>query len=323
MSRIVTLSEFIIERQSEFPHATGELTRILSAIELASKVVSREVNKAGLAEDILGAFGAENVQGEQQQKLDVLANDLFMNALRAQGEVAGVASEEDEHYVAFEDERSRKGKYVVTMDPLDGSSNIDVNVSIGTIFSIYRRKSVGDALTLEDFLQPGTAQVAAGYVIYGSSTMLVYTTGHGVNGFTLDPSIGTFCLSHPDMVTPSSGNIFSVNEGNYDDFSPSVQKYIIACKKEKMSARYIGSLVADFHRNLLKGGVYFYPGTAKTPNGKLRLLYEGNPLALIVEQAGGTASDGTQRILEIKPTELHQRCPLFIGSRNMVEAVIA
>ena len=323
MSRIVTLSEFIIERQSEFPHATGELTRILSAIELASKVVSREVNKAGLAEDILGAFGAENVQGEQQQKLDVLANDLFMNALRAQGEVAGVASEEDEHFVAFDDERSRKGKYVVTMDPLDGSSNIDVNVSIGTIFSIYRRKSTGDSLTLEDFLQPGTAQVAAGYVIYGSSTMLVYTTGHGVNGFTLDPSIGTFCLSHPDMVTPSSGNIFSVNEGNYDDFSPSVQKYIIACKKEKMSARYIGSLVADFHRNLLKGGVYFYPGTAKTPNGKLRLLYEGNPLALIVEQAGGTASDGTQRILEIKPTELHQRCPLFIGSRNMVEAVIA
>ena len=323
MSRIVTLSEFIIERQSEFPHATGELTRILSAIELASKVVSREVNKAGLAEDILGAFGAENVQGEQQQKLDVLANDLFMNALRAQGEVAGVASEEDEHFVAFDDERSRKGKYVVTMDPLDGSSNIDVNVSIGTIFSIYRRKSTGDSLTLEDFLQPGTAQVAAGYVIYGSSTMLVYTTGHGVNGFTLDPSIGTFCLSHPDMVTPSSGNIFSVNEGNYDDFSPSVQKYIIACKKEKMSARYIGSLVADFHRNLLKGGVYFYPGTAKTPNGKLRLLYEGNPLALIVEQAGGTASDGTQRILEIRPTELHQRCPLFIGSRNMVEAVIA
>ena len=323
MSRIVTLSEFIIERQSEFPHATGELTRILSAIELASKVVSREVNKAGLAEDILGAFGAENVQGEQQQTLDVLANDLFMNALRAQGEVAGVASEEDEHFVAFDDERSRKGKYVVTMDPLDGSSNIDVNVSIGTIFSIYRRKSTGDSLTLEDFLQPGTAQVAAGYVIYGSSTMLVYTTGHGVNGFTLDPSIGTFCLSHPDMVTPSSGNIFSVNEGNYDDFSPSVQKYIIACKKEKMSARYIGSLVADFHRNLLKGGVYFYPGTAKTPNGKLRLLYEGNPLALIVEQAGGTASDGTQRILEIKPTELHQRCPLFIGSRNMVEAVIA
>ena len=323
MSRIVTLSEFIIERQSEFPHATGELTRILSAIELASKVVSREVNKAGLAEDILGAFGAENVQGEQQQKLDVLANDLFMNALRAQGEVAGVASEEDEHFVAFDDERSRKGKYVVTMDPLDGSSNIDVNVSIGTIFSIYRRKSTGDSLTLEDFLQPGTAQVAAGYVIYGSSTMLVYTTGHGVNGFTLDPSIGTFCLSHPDMVTPSSGNIFSVNEGNYDDFSPSVQKYIIACKKEKMSARYIGSLVADFHRNLLKGGVYFYPGTAKTPNGKLRLLYEGNPLALIVEQAGGTASDGTQRILEIKPTELHQRCPLFIGSRHMVEAVTA
>ncbi len=323
MSRIVTLSEFILERQNEFPHATGELSRILAAIELASKVVSREVNKAGLAEDILGALGSENVQGEQQQKLDVLANELFMNALRAQGEVAGVASEEDEEFVAFTNERSRKGKYVVTMDPLDGSSNIDVNVSIGTIFSIYRRKSTGDTLTLEDFLQPGTAQVAAGYVIYGSSTMLVYTTGHGVNGFTLDPSIGTYCLSHPDMVTPSEGNIFSVNEGNLGDFAPGVQRYIAHCKERKMSARYIGSLVADFHRNLLKGGIYFYPGTRKTPNGKLRLLYEGNPLALIVEQAGGSASDGTQRILEIPPTELHQRCPLFIGSRNMVEAVLA
>ena len=271
--RITTLSEFILDRQHEFPHATGELSRILGAVELAAKVVSREVNKAGLAEDILGAMGNENVQGEQQQKLDVVANELFMNAMKGQGEVAGVASEEDEHYVVFETERARQGKYIVTMDPLDGSSNIDVNVSIGTIFSIYRRVSKGEHLMPEDFLQPGTAQVAAGYVIYGSSTMLVYTTGHGVNGFTLDPSIGTFCLSHPDMRTPEQGKIYSVNEGNYNDFSEGVRAYIDACKERRYSARYIGSLVADFHRNLLKGGIYFYPGTTKAPNGKLRLLY--------------------------------------------------
>ena len=320
--RITTLSEFILDRQHEFPHATGELSRILGAVELAAKVVSREVNKAGLAEDILGAMGNENVQGEQQQKLDVVANELFMNAMKGQGEVAGVASEEDEHYVVFETERARQGKYIVTMDPLDGSSNIDVNVSIGTIFSIYRRVSTGEHLMPEDFLQPGTAQVAAGYVIYGSSTMLVYTTGHGVNGFTLDPSIGTFCLSHPDMRTPEQGKIYSVNEGNYNDFSEGVRAYIDACKERRYSARYIGSLVADFHRNLLKGGIYFYPGTTKAPNGKLRLLYEGNPLAFLVEQAGGLASDGARRILEIQPEELHQRCPLFIGSKAMVEEVV-
>ncbi|MCB0795838.1 MAG: class 1 fructose-bisphosphatase [Flavobacteriales bacterium] len=318
MSRIITLSEFILDRQHEFPHATGELSRILGAIELASKVVSREVNKAGLAEDILGAMGSENVQGEQQQKLDVVANELFMNAMKGQGEVAGVASEEDEHYVVFETDRAKQGNYIVTMDPLDGSSNIDVNVSIGTIFSIYRRVSTG-ALKPEDFLQPGTAQVAAGYVVYGSSTMLVYTTGHGVNGFTLDPSIGTFCLSHPDMRTPEQGKIFSVNEGNYNDFSEGVRTYIDACKERRYSARYIGSLVADFHRNLLKGGIYIYPGTTKAPQGKLRLLYEGNPLAFIAEQAGGMATDGSQRILEIQPEQLHQRCPLFIGSKAMVE----
>ncbi len=318
MPHVKTLAEFIIERQHEFTYATGELSQLLTSFRLAGKMVNREVNKAGLAEDILGAQGTENVQGEAQQKLDVYANDLFIRLLKSQGMVCAVASEENDDIVHFDN----GGKYVVTMDPLDGSSNIDVNVSIGTIFSIYRRVSTGDKATMEDFMQPGTAQVAAGYIIYGSSTMLVYTTGHGVNGFTLDPSIGTFCLSHPDMKTPADGKIYSVNEGNLYDFSPGVQQYIDGCKKQQMSARYIGSLVADFHRNLLKGGIYLYPATAKAPKGKLRLLYEANPLAFLVEQAGGMATDGTTRILELKPTELHQRCPLYIGSSNMVEAAM-
>lgn len=315
MSQVKTLAEFIVERQHEFTYATGELSQLLTSFRLAGKMVNREVNKAGLAEDILGAQGTENVQGEQQQKLDVYANDLFIRLLRSQGMVCAVASEENDDIVHFDN----GGKYVVTMDPLDGSSNIDVNVSIGTIFSIYRRVSTGDKAAMEDFMQPGTAQVAAGYIIYGSSTMLVYTTGHGVHGFTLDPSIGTFCLSHPDMTTPADGSIFSVNEGNLHDFSPGIQRYIDDCKKQRMSARYIGSLVADFHRNLMKGGIYLYPATAKAPKGKLRLLYEANPLAMIVEQAGGMATDGSARILELKPTELHQRTPLLIGSKAMVE----
>ena len=317
MSQVKTLAEFIVERQHEFTYATGELSQLLTSFRLAGKMVNREVNKAGLAEDILGAQGTENVQGEQQQKLDVYANDLFIRLLRSQGMVCAVASEENDDIVHFDN----GGKYVVTMDPLDGSSNIDVNVSIGTIFSIYRRLSTGDKAAMEDFMQPGTAQVAAGYIIYGSSTMLVYTTGHGVHGFTLDPSIGTFCLSHPDMTTPADGSIFSVNEGNLHDFSPGIQRYIDDCKKQRMSARYIGSLVADFHRNLMKGGIYLYPATAKAPKGKLRLLYEANPLAMIVEQAGGMATDGSARILELKPTELHQRTPLLIGSKAMVEKV--
>ena len=319
MARITTLADFIEDRQSEFPHSTGELSRLLTAIRIAGKIVNREVNKAGLVEDILGAQGSDNVQGEAQQKLDVIANDLFMSTMRGQGEIAAVASEEDEDIVVFDGERSRKGNYVVAMDPLDGSSNIDVNVGIGTIFSIFRRLDPTKPVTKADFMQPGHKQVAAGYLIYGSSTMLVYSTGHGVNGFTLDPSIGTFCLSHPHMQCPLDGQIYSVNEGNYNDFSPGVKAYIDDCKARKIGARYIGSLVADFHRNLIKGGIYFYPATEKAPKGKLRLLYEANPLAFIVEQAGGSATDGKQRILDIAPTDLHQRTPLFIGSKAMVE----
>ena len=312
--QIVTLQAHILQQQALHPGASGDFSWILSALSISAKMIASQVRRARL-EDVLGGVGNQNVQGEQQQKLDVYANDLFIRLLRSQGMVCAVASEENDDIVHFDN----GGKYVVTMDPLDGSSNIDVNVSIGTIFSIYRRLSTGDKAAMEDFMQPGTAQVAAGYIIYGSSTMLVYTTGHGVHGFTLDPSIGTFCLSHPDMTTPADGSIFSVNEGNLHDFSPGIQRYIDDCKKQRMSARYIGSLVADFHRNLMKGGIYLYPGTAKAPKGKLRLLYEANPLAMIVEQAGGMATDGTTRILDLKPTELHQRCPLFIGSKAMVE----
>jgi len=326
MSRIHTLGEFIISRQGDFPFATGELSSLLSALRLAAKVVNREVNKAGLANDILGATANKNIQGEVQQKLDVYANDQFMAALIARGEVCGVASEENEDFIAFDGDRSQHGRYVVLIDPLDGSSNIDVNVSIGTIFSVYRRRSPeGGKAQLEDFLQPGTEQVAAGYIIYGSSTMLVYTTGHGVNGFTLDPSIGTFFLSHPDIRMPENGSVYSVNEGNYNDFTKGMHSYLDYCKGKNndsgkpYSARYIGSLVADFHRNLLKGGIYMYPGTGKDPNGKLRLLYECNPLAFIAEQAGGLASNGKQRIMEVMPEKLHQRVPYFIGSKKMVE----
>jgi len=319
--QITTLSEFIIEREKDFPFATGDLTQLLTSIRLAAKLVNREVNKAGLVNEILGETDQHNIQGERQQKLDVYANDRFISAMRNQGAVCAVASEENDEHIVFDNPVSNGGKYVVAMDPLDGSSNIDVNVSIGTIFSIYRRLEA-EQVTVNDFLQPGNQQVAAGYVVYGSSTMLVYTTGNGVNGFTLDPSIGVFCLSHPNMQIPKDGSIYSVNEGNYFDFPEPVRKYIDDCKKRKLSARYIGSLVADFHRNLLKGGIYMYPGTTGKPNGKLRLVYEGNPLALLAEQAGGAATDGTRRILDIKPAELHQRTPLFIGSSTMVEEVM-
>jgi fructose-1,6-bisphosphatase I len=286
--------------------------------------VNREVNKAGLV-DILGDMGSSNVQGEEQKKLDVFANEQFIAALSSGGECCAVASEENEEMVTISNEISRNAKYVVCIDPLDGSSNIDVNVSIGTIFSIYRRVSLTGSIQVSDFLQKGTEQVAAGYVIFGSSTMLVYTTGRGVNGFTLDPSIGEFCLSHPDMKIPRTGTIYSINEGNYVHFPDGVKQYIKYCQVEDTStrrpysSRYIGSLVADFHRNLLKGGIYMYPATAKSPKGKLRLIYECNPLAWIVEQAGGKASDGYNRILEVTPSSLHQRTPFFIGSSEMVK----
>ena len=326
---IVTLSEFIMERQGDFPYASGDLSRLLSDIGIAAKIINHKVNKAGL-QDILGAVGTTNIQGETQMKLDVFADNALLNAVKWGGQVCGVGSEENEKYTAFDSEVNRKSKYVMLFDPLDGSSNIDVNVSIGTIFSIFRRNSsVGDLANINDFLQPGDQQVAAGYVIYGSSTMLVYTTGHGVNGFTLEPSIGEFCLSHENMKTPEEGKIYSINEGNLLTCSEGVQSYVNWCKQtDKKSSRpytgrYIGSLVADFHRNLIKGGIYMYPGTKGAPSGKLRLMYEANPLAFIVEQAGGKASTGTGRIMEVKPKDLHQRVPLFIGSKNMVERVEA
>lgn len=325
MSKIKTLGEFIIEKQGDFPFASGELTKLISSIRLAAKVINREVNKAGLTSEILGSAGSENIQGEQQQKLDVYADHQMIYALKARGEVCAIASEENDEYVIFDNDISKKGKYIVMFDPLDGSSNIDVNVSIGTIFSIYRRLKDDEPVGLNDFLQTGRKQVAAGYIIYGSSTMLVYTTGNGVNGFTLDPGIGTFCLSHPDIKIPDEGKIYSMNEGNISQCDESVKKYIRWCQEDDKesgrpySGRYIGSLVADFHRNLLKGGIYIYPGTKKSPEGKLRLLYECNPLAFICEQAGGLATDGKNNILDIVPSKLHQRVPLFIGSKKMVE----
>ncbi|SFI11298.1 class 1 fructose-bisphosphatase [Halpernia frigidisoli] len=319
-----TLGEFIIDKQDDFLYSSGELSRLLSAIRLASKVVNREVNKAGIAE-IIGQAGNQNIQGEDQQKLDVLANEIFIEALSQREVVCGIASEENDDFIEIKTgNNAHLSKYVVLMDPLDGSSNIDVNVSVGTIFSIYRRVSEpGQPVELRDFLQKGVNQVAAGYVVYGSSTMIVYTTGNGVNGFTLDPSIGTYYLSHPNMTFSETGKIYSINEGNYIKFPQGVKDYLKYCQEEKDDrpyiARYIGSLVSDFHRNMIKGGVYIYPSTSQSPNGKLRLLYECNPMAFLAEQAGGKCSDGFQRVLEIEPTELHQRVPFFCGSSKMVE----
>lgn len=322
--KVKTLGQFIIEKQADFPYAKGELSRLLRDIGIASKIVNREVNKAGLVE-ILGETGETNVQGERVKKLDVFANEQFIAAFRAGGEVCAIASEESEEIIPIDNEVSKNAKYVVAIDPLDGSSNIDVNVSVGTIFSIYRRVTLKGPGTEEDFLRKGTEQVAAGYVIYGSSCMLVYTTGHGVDGFTLDPSIGEFCLSHPNMKTPDKGVVYSINEGNYLHFPDGVKKYIKYCQEEDKatsrpySSRYIGSGVADIHRNLITGGIYIYPTTTKSPKGKLRLLYECNPLAFIIEQAGGKATNGFERILETPVKELHQRTPLFIGSGQMVD----
>ena len=326
MSKLTTLHEFIIAKQNDFPFASGELSRLLSDIVLAAKIVSNDVRKAGLVDHILGAQGGQNVQGEEQQKLDVVADEAFIRAFENGGEVCGIASEENDDFVAFDSESAQKGNYVVLFDPLDGSSNIDVNVSIGTIFSIYRRISPnGTPATLADMLQAGDHQVAAGYVLYGSSTILVYSTGKGVNGFTLDPAIGEFFLSHPNMKMPEEGRLYSINEGNLQDFDPTLRAYLDYCQSDKnqtgkpYSGRYIGSLVADFHRNLIKGGIYIYPTVPSAPQGRLRLLYECNPLAFIAEQAGGLATDGQQRILDIKPTQLHQRVGFYIGSKKMVE----
>lgn len=318
-----TLGEFIIENQKDFQYSTGELSRLISSIRLASRVVNREVNKAGLV-DIIGSVGTDNIQGEQQQKLDVFANDVFISALTNREVVCGIASEEEEDFIRIQpSENSHLSKYVVLIDPLDGSSNIDVNVSVGTIFSIYKRVTPeGSPVQLDDFLQKGTAQVAAGYVVYGSSTMLVYSTGNGVNGFTLDPSLGAYYLSHPDMKFPKTGNIYSVNEGNYVHFPQGVKDYIKYCQEEKedrpYTSRYIGSLVSDFHRNMIKGGIYMYPSGTNNPKGKLRLLYECNPIAFLAEQAGGRATDGLNRVLELQPESLHQRIPFFCGSETMV-----
>jgi fructose-1,6-bisphosphatase I len=313
-----TLDRFIKRNEKDFEYATGELSQLLRDIGLAAKILNREINRAGLA-NLSGAFGEQNVQGEDQQKLDVIANVRFTRAFRNGGEVCAIISEEKSDVI----ELNKQSKYIIAIDPLDGSSNIDVNVSIGTIFSVYRRKSaLGSSVTREDLLQSGRDQVAAGYLLYGSSTMLVYTTGKGVYGFTYEPSLGDFFLSHQNMKIPQDGSVYSVNEGYYRDFPAGVQEYIETCKEKRYAARYIGSLIADFHRNLLKGGIYMYPPTARQPQGKLRLLYECHALALVVEQAGGKATDGTQDILDICPTDFHQRAPLYIGSPNMVDAVM-
>ncbi|MDB5195878.1 MAG: fructose 1,6-bisphosphatase [Flaviaesturariibacter sp.] len=321
---VLTLDEFTIQSLRTLPNATGELSTLLRDIGLAAKRVNVEVNKAGLV-DILGDAGSVNVQGEDVKKLDVYANNQFVGVLQRGVSCAGIASEELDEFVGFDDEVSRNSKYVCLFDPLDGSGNIDVNVSIGTIFTIYRRITpLGSAVTINDFLQPGSKQVAAGYVVYGSSTMMVYATRRGVNGFTLDPSIGEFCLSHPDIKCPEDGTIYSVNHGHFFRYEDGVKKYINLCQNKTKETggpytqRYIGSMVADVHRNLIKGGLFMYPGTTDKPKGKLRLLYEANPFAFIVEVAGGVATNGRQRILDVVPTELHQRTPLFIGSKKMM-----
>ena len=319
-----TLGEFIIENQSSFKYTSGELSRLINSIRLAAKVVNYEVNKAGLV-DVLGAAGESNIQGEDQQKLDVYANEKFIQTLVNRNIVCGIASEEEEDFISINSsDKNHQNKYVVLIDPLDGSSNIDVNVSVGTIFSIYRRVTpLGSPVQIEDFLQKGIEQVAAGYIIYGTSTMLVYTTGDGVNGFTLSPAIGTFYLSHPQIKFPREGIIYSVNEGNYVHFPQGIKNYIKYCQMEEgnrpYTSRYIGSLVSDFHRNMIKGGIYLYPTSTKNPHGKLRLLYECNPMAFLAEQAEGKASDGSCRIMDILPTQLHQRVPFVCGSISMVE----
>lgn len=324
---ITTLDDFIIQRQKDYPQAKGEFSRLMHHLGTAAKMVSVKVKRAGLS-DILGQSQNMNVQGEIQQKLDVYADEVFTAALLSSGECCGVATEENQNIITFTHEFAVNGKYIVCIDPLDGSSNIDANVSVGTIFSIYRRVSErGEQVSEIDFLQPGTEQVAAGYVIYGSSTMMVYSTGNGVNGFTLDPSLGEFCLSHPGMMHSEKGRIYSVNEGNYIKFPEGVKKFIKYCQENDSEterpyiSRYIGSLVSDFHRNLLKGGIYLYPESKNYPTGKLRLVYECNPMAFLAEHSGGMGSDGSGRVLTIIPESLHQRIPFYTGSTEMVKRV--
>lgn len=325
LNQVISLSQFIADQQSKHPEATGDLSKVFRDIKFAAKIVNRDVRKAGLV-DILGAYGTVNVQGEEVKKLDMLANEEFKSSLTLGGDCCAIISEEEEDIHHIETTLNVNSKYIIAMDPLDGSSNIDVNASIGTIFSVYKRISpVGGPVNMDDVLQKGVNQVAAGYIIYGSSTMMVFTTGNGVNAFTLDASIGDFCLSHPDIQIPKDGTIYSINDGIYDRMEPGVQQYVDYCRnstsKETYSARYIGSMVADFHRNMLKGGIFMYPATTDAPNGKLRLMFESNPMAFITEQAGGKATTGKHRILELEPTEIHQRNPVFMGSTNMVEKV--
>lgn len=326
--KLITLDEFTIQETRKFPQATGELSALLRDIGLACKMINKQVLKAGLV-DILGKHGATNVQGEEQMKLDIYANDTLISVLENSQDCAGIASEENDSHVCFDDEFSVHSKYVVLFDPLDGSSNIDVNAPIGTIFSIYRRVSeLGKPCTEEDFLQPGNRLMAAGYVIYGSSTMMVYATKLGVNGFTLEPSIGEFCLSHPNMTCPEKGKIYSLNQGNSCKYSEGVKSFLNYCMENNKeegrpySHRYIGSMVADMHRTLIKGGIFMYPADSSSPKGKLRLQYECNPMAFLVAAAGGKASNGTGDILDIVPTELHQRVPIYIGSKNLVNKAL-
>ncbi len=323
---IVTIDRFIIEQEAKFPEATGELSGILYDLAVAAKMISSKVRRAGLI-DILGGAGSENVQGEHQQKLDVIANAIITKAMDHGGRLCAMASEEETGIIEIPPP-FKCGKYVLLFDPLDGSSNIDVNVPVGTIFSVMRRVTPGTGQgTMEDMLQPGLAQVAAGYIIYGSSTMMVYTTGHGAHGFTLDPSIGEFLLSHPDIRTPASGKYLSVNDSYERHWSEPVRALMRRYRgldnhREAMNVRYVGSLVADFHRNLLGGGIFVYPANTQSPTGKLRLLYECNPLAFIVEQAGGAATNGSHRLMEVVPTDLHQRSPLYLGSSRDVAIAV-
>jgi fructose-1,6-bisphosphatase I len=324
-SRIITLDEFIIRSEKDFDYATGELTGLLRDIGVAAKIINREVNKAGLV-NILGvADGAENTSGDTQQKLDVYANEKLIECLQNSGECCAIASEENDDIILVPPVGSKKSHYVVMFDPLDGSSNIDVNVSVGTIFAIFRRNTPAEGpAALEDFLQAGTRQVAAGYVLYGTSTILVYTTGNGVNAFTLDPSIGEFCLSHRNMRIPENGQFYAVNQGYYSKFDLEMRRYIDHCSDQNYGLRYIGSMVADIHRILIQGGIFLYPSTRKYPKGKLRMLYECNPLSMIVEQAGGKAiNTQLKRVLDIEPRELHQRCTVVIGSPGMVDELQA